>query len=205
MLRSHYRSPIEVTPDTIAQAEAGLGRLDELARRFALSDLLAGGPLTAAASPDGDLDDEAVAAFVSAMDSDLDTPGALATVFDLARRANAAADAGDDHAAGRAARSAVVLAAALGLRIGAAVDDEVDDRRPPSSRPETRRGRPGTGPVPTRSGRNSRPPVGWWRTAPRARASGAGDGHRSSQAGDERRVNTHVSDRLAGCPANRDC
>ena len=127
VLRSHYRSPIEVTPDTIAQAEAGLGRLDELARRFALSDLLAGGPLTAAASPDGDLDDEAVAAFVSAMDSDLDTPGALATVFDLARRANAAADAGDDHAAGRAARSAVVLAAALGLRIGAAVDDEVDN------------------------------------------------------------------------------
>ena len=127
VLRSHYRSPIEVTPDTIAQAEAGLGRLDELARRFALSDLLAGGPLTAAASPDGDLDDEAVATFVSAMDSDLDTPGALATVFDLARRANAAADAGDDHAAGRAARSAVVLAAALGLRIGAAVDDEVDN------------------------------------------------------------------------------
>ena len=36
VLRSHYRSPIEVTPETIADAEAGLARLDELARRFAL-------------------------------------------------------------------------------------------------------------------------------------------------------------------------
>ena len=38
VLRSHYRSPIEVTPDTIAQAEAGLARLDELARRFGLDE-----------------------------------------------------------------------------------------------------------------------------------------------------------------------
>jgi cysteinyl-tRNA synthetase len=126
VLRSHYRSPIEVTPDTIAQAEAGLARLDELARRFTLSDPLADGPLGAAVSPDGDLDDDAVAAFVEAMDSDLDTPGALATVFDLARRANAAADAGDGATAGRAARTAAVLAAALGLRIGAQAGDEVD-------------------------------------------------------------------------------
>jgi len=127
VLRSHYRSPIEVTPDTITQAEAGLGRLDELARRFALSDVLADGPLTGAASPDGDLDDDAVATFVTSMDGDLDTPGALATVFDLARRANAAADAGDDASAGRAARTAAVLAGALGLRIGAVAGDEVDD------------------------------------------------------------------------------
>ena len=35
VLRSHYRSPIEVTPETIADAESGLARLDEMARRFA--------------------------------------------------------------------------------------------------------------------------------------------------------------------------
>ena len=46
VLRSHYRSPIEVTPETIAQAEAGLPRLDEFARRFALPDVLAAGPPT---------------------------------------------------------------------------------------------------------------------------------------------------------------
>jgi len=127
VLRSHYRSPIEVTPDTIAQAEAGLARLDELARRFGLSELLADGPLTGAASPDGDLDLDAVEAFVAAMDNDLDTPGALANVFDLARRANAAADAGDEDGAARAARTAAVLAGALGLRLGAGGADEVDD------------------------------------------------------------------------------
>ena len=127
VLRSHYRSPIEVTPDTIAQAEAGLARLDELARRFGLADPLASGPLTGPTSAEGDLDGPAVSAFTEAMDNDLDTPGALATVFDLARRANAAADAGDPDGAARTARTASVLAAALGLRLVAGTGDEVDE------------------------------------------------------------------------------
>ena len=37
VLRAHYRSPIEVTPDTLADAEKALTRLDGLARRFATS------------------------------------------------------------------------------------------------------------------------------------------------------------------------
>ena len=36
VLRSQYRSQIEVTPDTIADAEKGLERLDRLAQRFSL-------------------------------------------------------------------------------------------------------------------------------------------------------------------------
>jgi len=127
VLRSHYRSPIEVTPDTIAQAEAGLARLDELARRFAIPDLLAEGPLTGTGTAGGEVDGDAVDAFTTAMDDDLDTPGALATVFDLARRANAAADAGDAGAADLAAGTAVLLAAALGLRLHAGAGDVVDD------------------------------------------------------------------------------
>jgi len=127
VLRSHYRSPIEVTPETVAQAEAGLARLDELARRFSLPDPLTDGPLTGADAPDGPLDDAAVDAFVVAMDGDLDSPGALATVFDLARRANAAADAGDYAGAATAARTAAWLAGALGLRLHGAVGGEVDD------------------------------------------------------------------------------
>jgi len=126
VLRSHYRSPIEVTPETIAQAEAGLDRLDELARRFALADPLADGPPTGPSTAGGAIDDVAVAAFVAAMDGDLDTPAALATVFDLARRANAAADAGDSDAAATAARTAALLAAALGLRLATGDDAEVD-------------------------------------------------------------------------------
>ncbi len=127
VLRSHYRSPIEVTPDTVAQAESGLARLDELARRFALPDLLADGPLTGSGPAADTSDEEAVAAFTAAMDDDLDTPGALATVFDLARRANAAADAGDGTRAARAAHTAALLAAALGLRLHTEVDGELDD------------------------------------------------------------------------------
>ena len=127
VLRSHYRSPIEVTPETVAQAEAGLGRLDELARRFSLTDPLADGPVTGVGSPDSPLDAEAVDAFVVAMDGDLDTPGALATVFDLARRANATADAGDAEAAHTAARTASWLAGALGLRLHGGTGEEIDD------------------------------------------------------------------------------
>jgi cysteinyl-tRNA synthetase len=125
VLRSHYRSPIEVTPDTVAQAEAGLDRLDELARRFDLPDLLAGGPVVDGPGL-GAVDVEAVARFRQRMDDDLDTPAALAGVFELARRANAAADAGDRQSAERAAMTAGVLAAALGLSLHGRADTGVD-------------------------------------------------------------------------------
>ncbi len=126
VLRSHYRSPIEVTPGTIADAEAGLDRLDELARRFALPEFLAEGPVVdGAGRPDG-LDEEALSRFRQAMDDDLDTPGALAAVFDLVRRANAAADAGDADVATTTARTASFLCAALGLPLGAGADDVID-------------------------------------------------------------------------------
>ncbi len=130
VLRSHYRSPIEVTPETIAQAEAGLARLDELARRLTLQDPLAAGPPTGPGSPSapGDVDAEAVIAFRACMDDDLDTPGALAIVFDLARRANSAADAGQVEDATRVARTAALLAAALGLRLQGGTGDEVDEQ-----------------------------------------------------------------------------
>jgi cysteinyl-tRNA synthetase len=124
VLRSHYRSPIEVTPDTVRDAESGLARLDEMARRFALSDPLADGPVIA--PPEGDTETEAIARFRRHMDDDLDTPGALATVFDLVRRANAAADAGDSPAAAATARTAALLCAALGLSLRADPPVEVD-------------------------------------------------------------------------------
>jgi cysteinyl-tRNA synthetase len=127
VLRSHYRSPIEVTPDTITQAEAGLARLDELARRFDLPDALEQGPLSRTEHDTDTIDADAVAAFTGAMDDDLDTPGALAIVFDLARRANAAADAGDRRAAATGAGTAGLLAAALGLRLRGGTHDEVDE------------------------------------------------------------------------------
>jgi cysteinyl-tRNA synthetase len=125
VLRSHYRSPIEVTPETIADAESGLARLDELARRFDLPDQLSAGPVVDHPGGD-DIDREAVDRFRQRMDDDLDTPGALAAVFDLVRTANGADDRGETVAAGRSARTAALLCAVLGLDLRPGAGDEVD-------------------------------------------------------------------------------
>jgi cysteinyl-tRNA synthetase len=124
VLRSHYRSPIEVTPETVRDAESALSRLDELARRFSLPDLLAVGPVVdpaeAAPGPEGGgVDADAVARFRQLMDDDLDTPAALATVFDLLREANGAADAGGTDRAAQLAATVGLLCAALGLALAA--------------------------------------------------------------------------------------
>ncbi len=124
VVRSHYRSPIEVTPDTVADAEAGLARLDELARRFDLGDLLAAGPVTGR-PPDG-LDGDVVDRFVQRMDDDLDTAGATAVIFEAVRRANAAADDGDRDGAAATAGTAALLCAVLGLPLRAG-RSEIDD------------------------------------------------------------------------------
>ncbi len=131
VLRAHYRSPIEVTPDTLADAEKALTRLDGLARRFGsfdVTDLLARtdeGFVVEGVPPATGVDAAAVAAFRAHMDDDLDTPGALATIFELVTAAHSAADSGDEAGGGRLAHTAAVLAAALGLMLRAA-DTEVD-------------------------------------------------------------------------------
>ena len=116
VLRAHYRSPIEVTPSTVDQAEKALARLDDLARRFDLQ------PLAVAVTADEAIaagaDAGAVASFVEHMDDDLDTPGALAEIFDLARAAHSALDAGDNDQGYRLARTVALLCGALGLTLG---------------------------------------------------------------------------------------
>jgi cysteinyl-tRNA synthetase len=107
ILRSHYRSPVEVTPSTIADAEDGLRRLDTFARSFA-------GRLEGVTP-----DPAALEQFRTFMDDDLNTPRATALIFDLVRRANAE----DDLAA---AAAAVELTGALGLELRVE-EDAVDD------------------------------------------------------------------------------
>ena len=143
MLRAHYRSPIEVTPETLADAEKALTRLDGLARRFPVADLLAQtgeGFVVEGTPPATGVDPGATAAFRARMDDDLDTPGALAGIFELVTAAHSAADADDEVGAGRLARTAAVLAAALGLSLRS-VDDEVDEEsaRLVAERDEARR------------------------------------------------------------------
>jgi cysteinyl-tRNA synthetase len=99
MLQSHYRSPVEVTTATMTDTEAALERLDAFARRVA--DLWT-----------GEADLPVIERFTTAMDDDLDTPGAVAVVFEAVRRANAALD--DDDLA-----TATPLAAAVREMTGA--------------------------------------------------------------------------------------
>jgi cysteinyl-tRNA synthetase len=114
VLQSHYRSPMTVTPPVLAAAAGGVERLDAFARRFS-------GP-AAAAEPD----QGALTRFRDRMDDDLDTPGALAVVFDTVSAAHSAADAGRPEAAPLAA-AVFSMAAAVGLSLGrpeAEVDPE---------------------------------------------------------------------------------
>jgi cysteinyl-tRNA synthetase len=103
VLRSHYRSPMEVTVDTIEDAEAGLARLDSFARRF---------------PREGSPDPEALARFRELMDDDLRTPQATALLFELVGQANAGSK--------EAAATAYEIADVFGLPLVAG-DDELDD------------------------------------------------------------------------------
>src|SRR5688572_5449482 len=71
VLQAHYRSPMELGRSDIARGEASLARLDNLVRR-------AGKEQLPTVAPDPDV----VARFTAAMDDDLNTPAAMAVVFD---------------------------------------------------------------------------------------------------------------------------
>jgi cysteinyl-tRNA synthetase len=122
VLRSHYRSPIEVSESTVVQAERSLERLDALARRFELREL-AGERLER--RDDFEWDDEGaeLAGTVAALlDDDLDTPGALAVLFEAVSTANSRADGGDEAGARRLAGAVNALFGSLGLPLRARTD-----------------------------------------------------------------------------------
>jgi cysteinyl-tRNA synthetase len=125
VLRAHYRSPMDVDATTMSDANESLGRLDALARRFELDPALA--DVREDEAPARGVDAAALEAFVERMDDDLDTPGAVAGIFDLVRRANSAADGGDMVTGRTLAVSVAVLAGAMGLKLagpGEAADEQ---------------------------------------------------------------------------------
>ncbi len=89
VLRSHYRTPIEVNQGTIDDAAAALRRLDEFSRR-------------AGELPPVEPDAEMLDQFRRLMDDDLNTPGAVDLLFTLVRTGNKAMAIDDDETAGRA-------------------------------------------------------------------------------------------------------
>jgi cysteinyl-tRNA synthetase len=113
LLQTHYRSPVRVGQDNIDSCVAALAGLDSFAARTAS---YAGGVA----------DRDIVAMFRASMDNDLDTPAAMALVFDTVRRANIATDSGKD-AAVPAMRAAVIeVLEALGLTLSSGDDTDAD-------------------------------------------------------------------------------
>ncbi len=113
LLQSHYRGPVSVTQDNIDASVKALAGLDAFAARTASV-----APATADAS--------VLDAFRARMDDDLDTPGAMALLFDTVRRANVALDAaGDEAGALVAAVHEMCTAVGLVLKGAAEVPAEV--------------------------------------------------------------------------------
>ncbi len=112
VLRSKYRSPLEVTPATLADAGDGIDRLDNFARRL--------GAVQAAPAQ------AVLERFRAAMDDDFNTPTATAVVFDAVRDANAALDAGDRSMAESLGAAIVELTGAMGVELRGRGADTVD-------------------------------------------------------------------------------
>lgn len=84
VITSHYRSPVTYTEEALEAAKAGAERLRNAA-------FVTGGSAGPAVDGDGFRQ-----RFIDAMEDDLNTPRALAALFDLARELNRAASAGQD-------------------------------------------------------------------------------------------------------------
>jgi cysteinyl-tRNA synthetase len=101
MLTSQYRSPLNYTEQQLDMARAALARLYTALR---------GLPESAGAEPDP----EYLARFRAAMDDDLNTPEALAVLFEVARDLNRAREEGSDRV-GPLAATLRGLGAVMGL------------------------------------------------------------------------------------------
>ena len=117
VLQSHYRSPLEVVPESIERAERTLAKLDELARRW---------EALGARRPQAEADPDALERFRAHMDDDLATPAATALLFDLVGRANVALGRDDLAAAAPLVEAILSMAGALGL-VARSVDTDLDE------------------------------------------------------------------------------
>ncbi len=127
ILQSHYRSPVEVTPTSMGNAEAALERLDALARRTAELTGVNPGTGRGAALDSPAPDTGRLEAFRARMDDDLDTPGAMAIVFGCITDANRALDEGDEATAAPVVAAWRSMLDAVGLEVALATETLPDD------------------------------------------------------------------------------
>ena len=117
VLQSHYRKPLTYTEMALEAAQTGFERLLAAAR---------GG--NGAWTDSADIDEDIRASFVEAMSDDVDTPRAIATLFDLARDINRRAAAGEDVESRR--RSLGALLMILGFDLQPSENHAPDDIGP---------------------------------------------------------------------------
>ena len=113
LLQTHYRSPVKVGQDNIDAAVNSLAGLDGFAHRMANTSLPTSVP-----------DETVIAQFRSLMDNDLDSPSAMALIFDAVRRANIAAESGDAASVASLSGAVFEMCNALGLKLRAG--DDID-------------------------------------------------------------------------------
>ncbi|MFT5258633.1 MAG: cysteinyl-tRNA synthetase [Saprospiraceae bacterium] len=97
VLASHYRSPLNYSDDTLANARAGLERLYKVKHRAA-----------GIAKQDACTSRDFRARFYEAMDDDFNTPEAVSVLFDLAREINKGLDDKSEEGAQNALMGALI-------------------------------------------------------------------------------------------------
>ncbi|MGA0116820.1 MAG: cysteine--tRNA ligase [Ilumatobacteraceae bacterium] len=112
LLQTHYRSPVRVGQDNIDASVSALAGLDSFAARTSSLQ---------STTPDAGV----LQKFAEVMDNDLDTPAAMALVFDTVRRANTSFDSGDTGTTASLRASVIEILSALGLELSEG--DDVDD------------------------------------------------------------------------------
>jgi len=114
LLQTHYRSPVRVGQDNIDASVKAVGSIDGFFARMA------------EVSNNATADEATLQSFRTAMNNDLDTPGATALMFDTIRKANAALDVKDDSLAGALACAVKEMCVAFGLQVNAFVEVSTD-------------------------------------------------------------------------------
>lgn len=102
---AHYRSTIEYSPESLAEADTAVSRLEGFLTRA--KETLGVDTI----EPTTDFPDK----FRSCMDDDLNVSGALAVIYDTVREGNTALDNGDKETVERAATSVVTMTEVLGV------------------------------------------------------------------------------------------
>jgi cysteinyl-tRNA synthetase len=114
LLQTHYRSPVRVGQDNIDASVKAVGSIDGFFARMT------------EVSTNATADEATLQSFRTAMNNDLDTPGATALMFDTIRKANAALDVKDDVLAGALAGAVKEMCVAFGLQVNAFAEVSTD-------------------------------------------------------------------------------